>query len=320
MSFIDDSSDLMITPKHTGNDTSDGKGYHFNRGGGVAGYQVGNPAPPAEPQRETGPSFRVVEGAVRATPNPDGTIAQESLAHSNGLPAEDTNGLSGVFATARRQGMGGKVQSWSELTDGTLVEVEGVQMTLHHASKLGIVKKLVSGQYAPLGTVDPSLHPLEQPEQKREGYKEPSKSEEESPTVDYYSKEFRGALQQLDELTQNPTATDSMITVGLTHAIDGDIDRAAAAVVSRTGVDPDKGKAVVMHMVEEATKAAASHVKQTYGVDGRAVFEYAAQTLPKDRRISLAQRVYLGDRGAFKEPVDHFNRGQLSKSLGINKS
>jgi hypothetical protein len=190
--------------------------------------------------------------------------------------------------------------AWSDVSDVTIFERDGVTMPATTAARLGMIVKNLDGSYGPAGPVAAAA---EAPAP-------------ESPVADFHSPEFTEMRNNLTEMTGSPAGANAIVGSVIARAIDGDVANAGRAITERFGHDPADAQRDVQAAIQDGVASAARHLTAQYGVDGPAALQWVSENLPKGERVSLANRIYLGDKSAFQEIAARYKKAGKMAEVG----
>jgi hypothetical protein len=234
--------------------------------------------------------------ATRTVLQPDGSTITDPLGVQRSDIKYQPETVTGMLVGAHNPS-GRRMWSWSDVSDVTVFQKDGHSIPAPIAARLGLIAKNPDGRYGP---VEASVvAPPEVPE--------------ESPVEDFHSPEMKEMRGNLEAMAGSPAGANVIVGSVIARAIDGDIANAGKTITEHFGHDPADAQRDVQAAIQDGVISAARHLTAQYGVDGPAALQWVSENLPKSERVSLAHRIYLGDKTAFQYIANRFRRAEAGR-------
>lgn len=227
------------------------------------------------------------------------------------VTADDLRIDSGVLSTATKNGM--PVRGVEDVTDNTLVTVQGVQMTAKMAAQLGLLSRDKDGSYSesfgkkPEGSLSNPAMSIESQAPFDEEPLNEEKGIEFSPAL--FDHEVEAALEQVAGDLGGTDALDKYALSALGGLVDNDISHSAKQLASAIGRELGETETFITVVGDRYRNMAANYITKNHKVDGDAVIQWISDNVPSADRASMAYEVFLGQTGVLDRMVEKFRVG-----------
>lgn len=269
-------------------------------------FAIPSPSDKTNPNGPVAPNSASVErtGSVSVQFGPDGerTITDGTGYGDTGYtsrPGEIANGETGILATARSATFG-SIAAASALKPNDRVTVQGIEMTVRDAERLGMLKPSQAGGY--------------------EATNNPTPTQEPSLRDDYADRAHPELFSEQEEAFVSSLPQNSLAAVVASIMATGAVsEKAIGSLVTETGVDPAQASRMIGQALAPFT-AQASRRLAAYGItDGEDFAAWAQSCKPNDWKAAMQrhhiERSTAGYDGLAKGYLAHVHDHDLASIL-----
>ena len=251
-----------------------------------------------QPQRTAAPLASYNDGPYEASLDSTGRVAAGKNADVQFQGSKEASTLPGWLGTGLNSG-GLRPDSMDEIKDNTLFTVQGMQIPAKNLVFSGhLVKDEQTGKYRLPGQAEMAQ---EQPK--------------ESPIAEGFfgevSRETHDAFGTIINRAGSEAVADAVTVKGINALTAGKPLPGDLASVLK--MQPEQAQAAFNQIYQGMMEATAKHITKTFGVQGSEVLDYLSENVPEGKRQSWANRVRMGDKKAFTEMVETYNRGMTTR-------
>jgi len=218
-------------------------------------------------------------------------------------------GLPGDIMQTATTKSGMPINDQSQLTNDSMVTIQGAQCTLETALRMGLVVRNADGSYSDSAHNSVSAAPQSQGDKSKVGNDRQARQEDAAgkAAADFLSPATRTFVDAVRQQLGHDAA-DTVITRAMAGNMGGGNPQSAInELASALGVEPDMATNFLRQLGTAATDGAVEYIEQRYpDVNGEEVFNWAAERMRPSSKASIMTAILHGATSEIDRMVEKF--------------